>query len=320
MISTDRGLLEAGSSVLLRQGKLLETYQSIYIIVFAKKSFPKSLESGNIFVLSTQSVNRFFYIWDAFRLGYKILQTKNITDVSCQDPFETGLVGFLLKKFFKFNLELQIHTDLGSSYFFKHNVLNKVRFFIAQLILSKADRVRVVSQRIFDYVGRLVAKDKIYIKPITVDIDKIINQPITVDLHQKYPQFKKIILMVSRLESEKNIQLAFRALAKIKDESIGLVLVGSGREKNNLERLAKKLGVKVVFKGWVSDPISYYKTADLFLNTSWYEGYGMALVEADTAGLPIVSTDVGVAPELGAELVGFDVPDIANKIKTILQI
>ena len=45
---------------------------------------------------------------------------------------------------------------------------------------------------------------------------------------------------------------------------------------------------------------SYYKSADLFLLTSNYEGWGLAVVEAMAAGCPVVMTDVGCAGELVA--------------------
>ena len=44
--------------------------------------------------------------------------------------------------------------------------------------------------------------------------------------------------------------------------------------------------------------ISYYKTADLFLLTSDYEGYGLTLVEAVAAGVRVISSDVGIAAKL----------------------
>ena len=54
----------------------------------------------------------------------------------------------------------------------------------------------------------------------------------------------------------------------------------------------------MVFEGWQENLISYYKTANLFLLSSNYEGYGMTLLEAAAAGCPIISTDVGIAGEL----------------------
>ena len=43
---------------------------------------------------------------------------------------------------------------------------------------------------------------------------------------------------------------------------------------------------------------SFYKTANAFIQTSFYEGYGLALVEAGLSGLPVVTTPVGIATEL----------------------
>jgi glycosyltransferase involved in cell wall biosynthesis len=73
--------------------------------------------------------------------------------------------------------------------------------------------------------------------------------------------------------------------------------VGSGPEENKLKALAKELGVEknVAFEGWKEDLHSYYKTANTYIQTSRFEGYGMSLVEAGLAGLPIVTTKVGVA-------------------------
>lgn len=62
----------------------------------------------------------------------------------------------------------------------------------------------------------------------------------------------------------------------------------------------------MVFEGFQSDLIPYYKGCDIFLVTSWYEGYGMVFKEAQAAGCRIVSTDVGIAREVGAEIVGWE--------------
>jgi glycosyltransferase involved in cell wall biosynthesis len=80
----------------------------------------------------------------------------------------------------------------------------------------------------------------------------------------------------------------------------GLVIVGDGPMKNRLARFAWWKGVSnnVAFEPWQNDLVSYYKTANLFLQTSVFEGFGLALLEAVASGLPSVSSDVGIAPEL----------------------
>ena len=75
----------------------------------------------------------------------------------------------------------------------------------------------------------------------------------------------------------------------------------------------------VIFEKWIDREtlFSYYKTVDLFLVTSLYEGYGMTLVEAQAAGCPIISTDVGVAREVGARIIDHDSLSVA---KTVIQL
>ena len=92
-----------------------------------------------------------------------------------------------------------------------------------------------------------------------------------------------------------------------------MLIVGDGNKKKMLEKKAKDLGIEgsVVFLGWQNDVITYYKTCDIFLSTSWYEGYGLSLVEAHSLGIKVVSTDVGIAKELNLKIVKFDKTSIA---------
>ena len=135
--------------------------------------------------------------------------------------------------------------------------------------------------------------------PIFVDTEQLKNAPVTLDLHKKHSQFDFIIFMASRLTKEKNIPLAIEAFAEAvrKHPRMGLVIVGDGPERKNLEReiAVRILQSNVVLKRWEGLMASCYKTADVFLLTSNYEGYGRTVVEAQACGLPVVMTDVGVA-------------------------
>ncbi len=81
-----------------------------------------------------------------------------------------------------------------------------------------------------------------------------------------------------------------------------------------------QLPTSIVFEPWVNlDTLySYYKTADLFVLTSLFEGYGMTLVEAQASGCKIVSTDVGVAREVGAVIAENNPTSVAEKIISCL--
>lgn len=330
MISTDRLIFNERSAVRARMIEYSKLYRELHIIIFSKKSQRfNEVENltENCKVYATNSYFRFNYIKNAVKIGAKILDElpkgQKIL-ISCQDPFETGLAGKQLSSMYlDTELLIQIHTDLFSPYFAKFSILNKIRLIIAKNILRQAHLIRVVSRKIADsLVERNIDPKEIIIKPIHVNLDYIEEKKkeigIRENFRKQFPQFKNIVLMISRLEPEKNIEMAISAFAdvlKTKDEC-GLVIVGSGSQMSKLKKIVVDLKIdkNVVFVGWQSDTVQYYLGSDIFLHTSWYEGYGMVLREAQIAGMKIVSTDVGIARDVNATIVDFSVSSIRDGI------
>jgi glycosyltransferase involved in cell wall biosynthesis len=309
MISTDRKIFEEKSGVRQRVIEYGGLADELHIIIFSKKSlgFSKQKISENIWVYPTNSSNRLGYLFDAIKIGRKIVSGSDNWLVTTQDPFETGIVGWCVVKAKAraggARLQLQIHTDFLSPYFAKGSVLNKVRVIVAKFLLPKADCVRVVSKNIVDSikVAGIKLKKEPTVLPIFVDMEKIKNIYAGVDLHTKYRQFDTIILMVSRLEEEKNIPLAISVFRKIVDNypKTGLIILGEGSQREALKSIVKNYNLEnnTIFEGGNNEVLSFYKTADIFLHTSNYEGYGMVLVEAAVSDCPIVTTEVGIAGE-----------------------
>ncbi len=305
MISTDRKILSGQSAVAKRMIEYASVLGELHIVIFAlehRDLGPKKI-APNVWIYPTNSKSKFGYIGDATYIGKQIL--KNVyfgqTVITTQDPFESGIVGVFLKRASKFPLQVQLHTDAWDKHFMHHGILNWIRVgIIAPFVLKRVNGMRVVSEKIRrDTIlhGKLDPKI-VSVLPIFVDVFSFANTPVVLDLHKKYPEWKTIILMTSRLTREKNIRLAFKAFRMIikKYPDVGLVVVGDGPEKGKLLSLSKrwKLDRNVAFEDWQHDLVSYFKTADIFLNTSLYEGYGMTLIEAGASGRPIVTTRVGV--------------------------
>jgi glycosyltransferase involved in cell wall biosynthesis len=105
------------------------------------------------------------------------------------------------------------------------------------------------------------------------------------------------ILNVGRMTAEKNQMLLLDAFARISGDA-RLIILGEGELRGELEAHAAKLGIadRVVMPGFVIDPTPFYRSADLFVLSSDYEGFGLVLVEAMRSGLPIVSTDCASGP------------------------
>ena len=313
MLSRDPKILDENSEVFSRMKEYAHLAEELYIVVFSKNidSRAESRDCDNLHIYPAKS------LLDMYRIGKKIIHNSRFmihdSVITAQDPFETGLVGYWLKKKFKIPLQLQAHTDFLSPYFFKESLKNKIRVLLARFLIKRADRLRVVSERIRNSIiencklknsclpaGR--ENSAIEVRPIFVDTEKIKRSPIKTDLRKKYPDHDFIVLMASRLTREKNISLAIEAFAGIMNQELGiknplLLIVGEGPEYDNLKFKIKNLKLEnsVAIEPWTDDLASYYKTADLFLLTSNYEGYGRTVIEAQAAGLPILMTDVGVA-------------------------
>lgn len=106
---------------------------------------------------------------------------------------------------------------------------------------------------------------------------------------------KFVIGHVGRMAKEKNqifLLYILKEVLKKKNDSV-LILVGDGVEKKQLKKIAYELeiGDKVIFTGNRSDVPDMMNLFDVFVFPSIYEGLGIALIEAQAAGLPCVIAD-----------------------------
>ncbi|KRM95032.1 glycosyltransferase [Liquorilactobacillus aquaticus DSM 21051] len=101
------------------------------------------------------------------------------------------------------------------------------------------------------------------------------------------------LITASRLAGEKHIDIAVRAVAKIRNEGreVYLDIYGAGGEEGHLRDTIKTVGAEeyIKMKGLSQDLDSIYPKYDAFITASWSEGFGLTTVEALNAGLPVVS-------------------------------
>ena len=127
--------------------------------------------------------------------------------------------------------------------------------------------------------------EKCFISYLTVSIDKY--------LMEKTDYSKKQMIYVGSMIQRKGLDLLLPALAQT-SEDIRLVIVGEGQEKQNLIEQAKKLGVldRIDFKGFVEGEAlrTLYHEADLFILPTREDCFGLVLLEAMCASLPVISS------------------------------
>jgi len=116
------------------------------------------------------------------------------------------------------------------------------------------------------------------------------------------PPFAVTLLVLGRLEPEKRFQDALRVLVELRKThpDAGLIIAGDGSEGARLRHDTHVLGLDgwVRFLGRRSDVSQLMRASHVMLQTSAYEGYSRTLVEAARAGLPVVTTDVGIVGDV----------------------
>jgi glycosyltransferase involved in cell wall biosynthesis len=111
------------------------------------------------------------------------------------------------------------------------------------------------------------------------------------------PDGARVLLCVGRLVEQKGIDIAVRAVARVREQvpEAVLVVLGEGPERAGLEATS---GEGVYLPGRVSDVASWYRRAEVLVHPARWEGFGLALLEAMLAGKPVVATRVSSAPEI----------------------
>lgn len=120
-----------------------------------------------------------------------------------------------------------------------------------------------------------------------------------------------VVLMVARLSRQKAHDVMLDAIARADRPNLRLVVVGDGKRREELEALVAERGLEkaVSFLGLRRDVPRLLAGGDVFALSSVHEGVPISVIEAMTAGLPVVATDVGALRDQVTEGVdGFLVP------------
>lgn len=187
---------------------------------------------------------------------------------------------------------------------------------LAKLFYPLASQIVAVSQGVAKDLAQVTGLpdsriNVIYNPIVTPEILEKSQQPI------EHPWFQPgelpVILGVGRLEAQKDFPNLIHAFAQVrKKKPCRLVILGSGRDRLELDELVKKLDLKqdVAFLGFVDNPYAYIAKAAVYVLSSAWEGFGNVLVEAMALGTPVVATDCphGPAEILAQGKYGFLVP------------
>ncbi len=177
-------------------------------------------------------------------------------------------------------------------YFFLKRLAEK--FFLKH---SGFKQITIVDENGLEILEKAGIKKGICV-PNGVNVHKFKQRPEKADKTTRF-------LFVGRLEKQKGLEYLIQAAKFLKGQNdFEIIIVGDGEEAVDLKKITTELEVEdiVKFTGKVSEEalLDHYTRCDIFVLPSLWEGLPLTLLEAASAGLPIISTEVGGIPSIFA--------------------
>lgn len=199
-------------------------------------------------------------------------------------------------------LYLSDHVQLSISCVEELNMSPRVLAAVMRLTYPAASGLIAVSEGVKQDMRRLGGFTDSQVRVIyNPAATGIAPQPEAESVRQKLwgVGFDHHILSVGTLKGQKDHATLIRAFALLPVAlNAKLTILGEGDLRSELEALVQQLGLqgRVAMPGFVIDTYPWYRTADLFVLSSRWEGFGNVIVEALECGLPVVSTDCPSGP------------------------
>lgn len=231
---------------------------------------------------------------------------RDLDVVHSQDPFSVGLVGFWASLRYGIPHVHTYHAQYVEYRKYLPYLIRPSRRAVERLsrtLCNQCDAVIAPSAALQQELLRYGVRVPVHVLPFGVD-EELFDRPPGWDLRQALglPPDAEVLLYVGRLGWEKNIELvvrSFRWVAAARPR-VWLVIVGDGPHRPALERIVRELALteRVIFVGQLpwERLVAPYQQASLFVFASKTETQGLVVMEAMTAGLPVVAVRaMGVA-------------------------
>lgn len=288
-----------------------------------------------------------------YKIDFICLNKQKITDylnkkidIHIIKSKKTSLSIFKVRKIIKNNLNKGYKKVI---FFSNQNFANVLSYFITLNLEKKIKKIIIERNHLSELFYYNSIKDFLYkvlirnlmkytykkfdaiignSKELSTDLSKYVqSKTITIynsvsaqkNNSSKYINFsKKTILNVGRLEKQKDQETLIRAIYLVnKHFDANLIIIGNGSQYYKLKNLIKflKLEKKIKILTKINNPKIYYKSCDLFVLSSIYEGFPNVITESIMNDTPVISSNCKSGPkELLMNLKGPDIFELKNQI------
>lgn len=288
----------------------------IYIYTLAKKLHNKK--------------SNFYIAYSEEGKGIKLFEDLGIKTIKFQmnSPFDLNAAKELKR------LCKELSIDVIHTHFLRENYIsilskllgNKVRIINTRHMLFENSKSVIMTNKFFTkFNDSLIAvsssvkdqliedeginKNKVKLIYTGIDLDEWNKSiPLTFRDEFKIPKDEILITTIARFSKEKGHEFLIDSIKYFKDyikmQNLDLpfkfVLVGEGELLDNIIDKAKSLQISkdIIFTGYRRDIENILKSSDIFVLPSNNEAFGLSIIEAMAAGLPVITTDSGGTREI----------------------
>lgn len=237
-------------------------------------------------------------VWKSYKVLNGLLKQNKFDVIHCNTPIG-GVLGRICGK--KAKVPRIIYTAHGFHFYKGASLINRTLFKWAEMWLARYTDVIITINR-EDYKAaqkfKLRKNGKVYYVPgVGVDTSLIKDtKPKREELVNEIGAENDSVLLISigELNKNKNNEVIIKALGKLKNPKIHYILCGVGDKKDELHALSKEFGLEenIHFLGYRTDIAELLKSCDIFVMPSYREGLSRSLMEAMSAGLSCVVSEI----------------------------
>ncbi len=306
---------------LIKELQLISKKTNYFIFVNdLNKDYYKSNKNFKLINVGRFGSNNFFRIfWEQFILPFKLKK------LSISVLHSLGFVSPIIKTTKQI---VTIHDTTFFTHSEHHTLLKRIYYkFIIPLCARKADLISADSENTKQDIIKLFKIDANKIKTIHLGVEEIFKKQVNNSVLKKHNINKDYILFVGMIEPRKNIPNLIKAFSQIRKD-LQLVIVGKkGWHYEEIFKLVEDSDLKqrIIFTGYVSDEelVHIYSSAKVFVYPSFYEGFGLPVLEAMACECPAITANISSMKEIAenaAILINPNsVKDIKNAVEKILS-
>lgn len=244
------------------------------------------------------------FAYRGFTKALEIAKQYQLDIIHTQTEFSLGLLGIWIARELKIPVIHTYHTQYEDyvHYIAKGMLIRPSMVkYLVRGFLRDVDGVICPSEIVRDLLSKYKVKVEKRVIPTGIELAKFerpeIKEENLVALRSKLgiKEDEKMLLSLSRISYEKNIQAVLDSFAEVlkEEDKVKLVVAGDGPYLDSLKEQAVKLNLQkhVIFTGMIapSETALYYKAADFFISASTSETQGLTYLESLASGTPVIA-------------------------------